>query len=682
MSFTLTRLWVRIYGLPLAYLTSRWANQILQHVGYVEEIEQEGDVLPAHAELRARLLVDLSIPLIPGCFIPMEGNRVIWVYLRYEGVLRFCKSCGCVGHSTSRCNLHASVARRRVRKRLDEVEADGVRVLYGPAEYPFYSNLIRGLPDWYRFRNFEIDLLFYEGREGRWVHRRDHREDRSMEKNNDLESFSSSQEDDGSERFHTGNEEWSNGESELAEMQEEDPRSSLFLSPGRRFGLGGDPYAEFTQEGPIQEGFGNEIGESFLTPLNQGIVNENASRGEMGPNLYRPIAERGRAPIFPNTSSSLPRALFQGSTFEVGGPSSMPQASIKEEVQEICSTPWGSHSGLQVRGGRENTGLLGPTNDEEIDQYYDAEYAKIVEASTILSLGIRQARRAEITELHRSMRDVRSLYLLLSPSEMGGLPNLPLTEFDPTNTLVSNLSSFNFTELFNCDDNAKNRKRIRGAVGHMPLSLEGDSVQHSETDFEWVERKRLKRLHRWSEKGGFTIWLTDEKKGVKFASKAITDPDMARDLGVEIDGDLKLRGRNKRPQTLSSSSTESYKRQKSEEVTSAFKDTRDDMEVDLQLSLVDQARVYRKSNRLIRVKFLCGKEIVNVNSAYALQVGLGAKEKQKFWEDLDEVVQGVHHTKKLYNRGDFNGHVVVSRDGFMEALGIGGGTQVVRLLWI
>ncbi|XP_021764850.1 craniofacial development protein 2-like [Chenopodium quinoa] len=48
--------------------------------------------------------------------------------------------------------------------------------------------------------------------------------------------------------------------------------------------------------------------------------------------------------------------------------------------------------------------------------------------------------------------------------------------------------------------------------------------------------------------------------------------------------------------------------------------------------------VYRKIDRLIRVKLLCGKEIVNVISAYAPQVGLDAEEKRQFWEDLDEVV--------------------------------------------
>ena len=41
--------------------------------------------------------------------------------------------------------------------------------------------------------------------------------------------------------------------------------------------------------------------------------------------------------------------------------------------------------------------------------------------------------------------------------------------------------------------------------------------------------------------------------------------------------------------------------------------------------------IYRKNDRLIRVKLLCGKEVVIVISAYEPQVGLSTEEKRQFW---------------------------------------------------
>ncbi|XP_021750528.1 craniofacial development protein 2-like [Chenopodium quinoa] len=85
--------------------------------------------------------------------------------------------------------------------------------------------------------------------------------------------------------------------------------------------------------------------------------------------------------------------------------------------------------------------------------------------------------------------------------------------------------------------------------------------------------------------------------------------------------------------------------------------------------LKEVIEVYQKNDRLIRVKLLCGKEIVNVISTYTSQVGLDAEEKRHFWEDLDEVVQGVLHLEKLNIGGDLNGHVGASRDGYESVHG-------------
>ncbi|XP_019230797.1 PREDICTED: craniofacial development protein 2-like [Nicotiana attenuata] len=39
-----------------------------------------------------------------------------------------------------------------------------------------------------------------------------------------------------------------------------------------------------------------------------------------------------------------------------------------------------------------------------------------------------------------------------------------------------------------------------------------------------------------------------------------------------------------------------------------------------------------------------------------MQVGLDEQVKRHFWEDLDEVMQGIFHSEKLFIGGNFNGH--------------------------
>lgn len=66
-------------------------SQDLKPCGLVEAIDGENQGLPHKPYLRARLVFDITKPLIPGCFLLIEGNRVAWIYFRYEGIFKFCK---------------------------------------------------------------------------------------------------------------------------------------------------------------------------------------------------------------------------------------------------------------------------------------------------------------------------------------------------------------------------------------------------------------------------------------------------------------------------------------------------------------------------------------------------------------------------------------------------------------
>ena len=72
--------------------------------------------------------------------------------------------------------------------------------------------------------------------------------------------------------------------------------------------------------------------------------------------------------------------------------------------------------------------------------------------------------------------------------------------------------------------------------------------------------------------------------------------------------------------------------------------------------LADQvAEVRRKSDQIMAIKVLVDSVFVNVMSVYAPQVGLPDDTKKLFWEELDEVIQEVPRSEKLFIGGDFNG---------------------------
>ncbi|XP_009596163.1 uncharacterized protein [Nicotiana tomentosiformis] len=83
-------------------------------------------------------------------------------------------------------------------------------------------------------------------------------------------------------------------------------------------------------------------------------------------------------------------------------------------------------------------------------------------------------------------------------------------------------------------------------------------------------------------------------------------------------------------------------------------------------------------------KLVVGLFTLNVISAYAPQLGLDKEVKRHFWEDLDEVMCGIPHTKKLFIGGDFNGNIGATSRGYNDVHGgfsfgvrNGGGTSLL-----
>jgi len=82
-------------------------------------------------------------------------------------------------------------------------------------------------------------------------------------------------------------------------------------------------------------------------------------------------------------------------------------------------------------------------------------------------------------------------------------------------------------------------------------------------------------------------------------------------------------------------------------------------------SVVDVKRI---RDRILALKLLMAQETINIISAYAPQVGSKALEKEKLWQDLEGLVQGILQ-QKIFLGGDLNGHVHSQKRHFTGAHG-------------
>ena len=74
--------------------------------------------------------------------------------------------------------------------------------------------------------------------------------------------------------------------------------------------------------------------------------------------------------------------------------------------------------------------------------------------------------------------------------------------------------------------------------------------------------------------------------------------------------------------------------------------------------------VKRVSDRLMMIKLIVGKSLVNIISAYAPQVGRSQEEKDKFWDKVCELMEGIKDSEMIVLGGDLNGHVGRRSDGY------------------
>jgi hypothetical protein len=105
VDLTTCAFWVQVYGLPLENMMAVNAIKIGKLIGLevldVEDGEKSGIINLHH--LRFRMLLDVTLPLVPGFNLPRSGRSPLWIRLFYERLVDYCTLCGCIGHRKSYC---------------------------------------------------------------------------------------------------------------------------------------------------------------------------------------------------------------------------------------------------------------------------------------------------------------------------------------------------------------------------------------------------------------------------------------------------------------------------------------------------------------------------------------------------------------------------------------------------
>ncbi|XP_060200390.1 uncharacterized protein LOC132628643 [Lycium barbarum] len=77
----------------------------------------------------------------------------------------------------------------------------------------------------------------------------------------------------------------------------------------------------------------------------------------------------------------------------------------------------------------------------------------------------------------------------------------------------------------------------------------------------------------------------------------------------------------------------------------------------------------RVNDRIMAIKLIVGGSTLNIVITYAPQIGLDEEEKNHFWDVLDKVLRAIPLAEKLFIGGDFNGHIGSIPQGYDDAHG-------------
>ena len=154
-------IWVKVEGLPLMYNKTHVARRVLQKIGRVLYFDNKSTSPGFKDYLRAKVVIPVNNPLIPGFFFDNQNGEPDWVHFRYEGVFVFYTKCGRIGHRQTRCRMPMNIAKDHIDIVMHNISQGGVQTHVSPTFFPLYFNKIIGLKRVERNRTTEVNLVQY-----------------------------------------------------------------------------------------------------------------------------------------------------------------------------------------------------------------------------------------------------------------------------------------------------------------------------------------------------------------------------------------------------------------------------------------------------------------------------------------------------------------------------------------
>lgn len=143
------------------YNKTHIARRVLQKIGRVLYFDNLSTSPGFKDYLRAKVVIPVNNPLVPGFYFDHQNGEPNWVHLRYEGIFVFCAKCGRIGHRKPRCRMPMNIAKDHIDIVMNNISQGGIQCHVSPTYFPLYSNKIIGLKRVERNRTTDVNLVTY-----------------------------------------------------------------------------------------------------------------------------------------------------------------------------------------------------------------------------------------------------------------------------------------------------------------------------------------------------------------------------------------------------------------------------------------------------------------------------------------------------------------------------------------